>query len=122
MPGDAIRALWGEHSEIPVLNRIVAMADEFKVSAPAMKWRLANLDLISRTELPEDMELAAANAAAPSTDVTPALYNVEFVRRLHSAVEEGVLSLRKAGQILRTDTAGFAEICRSYGRQLTYDV
>lgn len=98
------------------------MADEFKVSAPAMKWRLANLDLISRSELPDDAELAAANRSAARNNVKPPLFNVEFVRRLHSAVEEGVLSLRKAGQILRTDTAGFAEICRSYGRQLTYDV
>jgi XRE family transcriptional regulator, fatty acid utilization regulator len=122
MPGDAVRAQWGEHTEIPMLNRIVVMADQFKVSAPAMKWRLANLDLISRNELPEDAELAAASTAAPNSDVTPALFNVEFVRRLHSAVEEGGLSLRKVGQILRTDTAGFAEICRSYGRQLTYDV
>lgn len=122
MPGDTILATWHDYVEIPLLDRIVIMADEFKVSPPAMKWRLANLNLIPRRELPPDADLTTATGATARVDVKPPLFNVEFVRRLHDAVEEGVLSLRKAAQILRTDTAGFAELCRSYGRQLTYDV
>jgi transcriptional regulator with XRE-family HTH domain/Zn-dependent peptidase ImmA (M78 family) len=122
MPSDSVRTAWDERGELPLIDRIVVLADDFKVSAPAMKWRVANLDLVARGALPEDAKLAAVAGTGGRPDVKPPLFNVEFVRRLHSAVEDGVLSLRKATQILATDTAGFAELCRSYGRQLTYDV
>jgi len=121
MPADAMRSAWTDLSESSIIERIVSMAEQFKVSAPAMKWRLENLCLLSKAELPQDAELLAAFRAAVRPDVRPAPFNLEFVRRMHTAVEEGVLSLRKATRILGTDTAGFAELCRSYGRQLTYD-
>jgi Zn-dependent peptidase ImmA (M78 family) len=121
MPSDAVRIAWNERGSVPSVERIVVMADEFKVSASAMKWRLANLELISRSERFGDAELPPAGASGRA-EVKPPLFNVEFVHRVHTAVEEGMLSLRKATQILATDTAGFAELCRSYGRQLTYDV
>lgn len=52
----------------------------------------------------------------------PLPYSLDFVSRLHTAVETGRLSLRKAADIVGVGLAGFEKLCRLYGRTLSYEV
>ncbi len=122
MPTDTLRALWTESASAPLTDRIIAMATAFGVSGPALKWRLLNLDLITRAELPDDNEIACSSAGTRGAESPPSPFNVNFVHRIHQAIEDGALSLRKAARILGLDAAGLSELCKSYGRALPYEV
>ncbi len=123
MPRRSIEESWAEHEGLPLVDRIRAMAARFGVTGPAMKWRLLKLDRVRQTDLPEDPEVGGVPIPGdPQDGVRPHLFNTRFVTRLHHAVEEGRLSVRKASRIAGTDTAGLADLFRSYGRTLSYDV
>lgn len=123
MPRRSVEECWAEHEVLPVVDRIRAMAARFGVTGPAMKWRLLNLDRLTSADLPEDSEVGGVPITGDQEDgVRPQLFNTRFVSRLHRAVEEGRLSVRKASRIAGTDTAGLADLFRSHGRTLSYDV
>ncbi len=123
MPRRSVEECWAEREELPLVDRIRAMAARFGVTGPAMKWRLLNLDQLTRADLPDDAEVGGVPIPGEREDgVRPQLFNTRFVNRLHRAVEEGRLSVRKASQIVGTDTAGLADLFRSHGRTLSYDV
>lgn len=122
MPSDSIRESWERYEDLALADRIAALADAFEVSGPAMKWRLHNLGLVARSALPEDAEIADSEKATQKRTPHPLPFNASFVHRIHRAVEEGDISVRKAARILDTDSAGLAELCRSYGRPLSYEI
>lgn len=120
MPADSVRSSWQELGAGDKAECIQAMAQRFGVSAPAMKWRLLNLRLVAKSALPGD---ALLSAVAPGDErATPLLFNAKFVGLVYQAVETGRLSLRKACTIMGTTSHGFAELCRSYGRVLSYEI
>lgn len=121
MPAESIRESWRELGDGELAERIHAMASLFHVSASAMKWRILNLELVKRNSLPSDVELAAKVGQFAGERSAPPQFNAKFVGLVYSAVEAGRLSLRKAAAIFGTSSHGFAEICRSYGRVLSYE-
>ena len=52
----------------------------------------------------------------------PLLFDREFIARMHGAVEEGHLSLRKAVGILGLTAEAFGELCAAFGLTLSYEV
>ena len=121
MPRASMLESWRDHEHLPLTERIVAMADEAGVSGPALKYRLLNLGLATKADLPDDVEIAQSRTLGERPEVRPLLFSASLVNLLHRAVEEGTLSVRKASRILGTDTAGLGELLRSYGRQLSYE-
>ena len=75
------------------------------------------LKLLKKSELPSD-----ADVRVPETGPDPQLFSLEFVTRIHAAVESGRLSLRKAAFVLGMGLADFADLCQAYGRPLSYEV
>jgi len=122
MPRASMLASWKDHEHLPLTERIVAMAAEAGVSGPALKYRLLNLGLAAKADLPDDAEIAQWKSQSERPEVPPLPFNASFINVLHRAVEEGTLSVRKASRILGTDTAGLGELFRSYGRQLSYEI
>lgn len=122
MPEDAVRVQWPEVPGEAIAARIALLADRFEVSAPAMKWRLVNLGLVNKKDVPSDADLASAMPHGPGSDVPPPPFNNRLVHHMHQAVEVGDLSLRKAAAILGTTSLGLAEVFRAHGRALSYEV
>jgi Zn-dependent peptidase ImmA (M78 family)/DNA-binding XRE family transcriptional regulator len=119
MPEDVVRAHWsGPAENLPALDRIRSLAHHFEVSGSAMKWRLFNLGLLKKSEIPSN----DADLSVPEDTPIPPLFSLEFVRQFHTAVESGRISLRKASSILGLSVVGFGELCRIYGRSLSYEV
>jgi Zn-dependent peptidase ImmA (M78 family) len=125
MPASVVVRLWREaesRSELAKEDVVASMADRFRVSAPALAWRLHNLELLDRTEaLPADPTLARAAAARPWELDPPPLFNRDFVVRVRVALEDGVLSFRRAARILDLDSSGLAEMFRAYGMPTPYE-
>jgi len=122
MPTETIRNLWNDRDQIPLASWMTATAAQLGVSGPALKWRMHNLGLVSRSGLPTDAELADAARGASRYDEKPLPFNASFVHRMYTGVESGRLSLRKASRLLSLDTTGFAALCEAYGRRLSYEV
>jgi hypothetical protein len=63
----------------------------------------------------------AVNAGEEPSD-PPLRFDRELTERIHGAVEDGELSLRKALKILGLGLEDFAELCSAYGLTLSYEV
>lgn len=117
MPAAMIRARWEQRGDGAYGEWLLATARVLKVSPIALEWRLVNLALLPKTQM-----LQVAGESADIFAATPSLFSAEFVARVHEAVEAGRLSLRRAATLLGLPLSAFAELCRSYGRPLSYDV
>jgi XRE family transcriptional regulator, fatty acid utilization regulator len=122
MPRATVQELWEARADTPLTEWLALAAAELRVSGPALKWRLVNLGYIAQEELPTDAEIVSVLAGRPQKVPKPQLFNASFVQRVHSAVESGLLSLRKASRLLGLDTAAFAGLCQAYGRQISYEI
>jgi len=116
MPTPIMKHRWEKRGEGDFEAWVMFTANALRVSAKALQWRLVALKLISKAAIVELMSDVA------SFDVLPRLFSAVFVERVHEAVEAGLLSLRKAASLLDLSLSAFAEVCRSYGRPLSYDV
>lgn len=125
MPARVVKQLWLERAtrpERPLKDVVAWMAGRFRVSAPAVAWRLHNLGVVDRTrELPPDSELSQATAPAQWERHSPPLFSREFVDRVRVALEDGTVSFRRAARILDLDSSGLAELFRAYGMSLPYE-
>jgi Zn-dependent peptidase ImmA (M78 family)/DNA-binding XRE family transcriptional regulator len=122
MPKATLHELWEHRPEGALHEWVALVAGRLGVSGPALKWRLLNLALVDKDDLPTDEAISEASDGSEVYGPTPQLFSATFVERVHTAVESGVLSLRKASHILGLNTREFADLCRSYGRQLSYEV
>jgi Zn-dependent peptidase ImmA (M78 family) len=122
MPEAVIAARWEARGTADLPEWANAAATALRVSGLALAWRLQNLGCVSK---PEGEALRTRLAATPgrkAADTLPPLFSREFITRVHSAVEAGRLSLRRAARLLEVEVAEFADICRTYGLSLSYDV
>ncbi|MGH7558116.1 MAG: helix-turn-helix domain-containing protein [Gemmatimonadota bacterium] len=120
MPESTLRDWLNSGSQVPPLTEWIALkAQELGVSSPALRWRLHNLGYISKSDLSREEELPKESLRVRDK---PQLFNASFVQRVYSAVESGMLSLRRASRLLGLDTVDFANLCKAYGRQLSYEV
>ncbi|MEQ8329909.1 MAG: helix-turn-helix domain-containing protein [Longimicrobiales bacterium] len=122
LPEPSVRELWAARPDGSPTEWMAATAQRFRVSGPALKCRLLRLGLVEEGGLPGDEALARAAGAVERFGPVPQLFNATFAERVHTAVESGRLSLRRASRILGLELADFAELLRSYGRPLSYEV
>ena len=116
MPESAVRSRWAQRGNSELRDWVAGTARMFRVSPVALQWRLVNLGLLSKAEMVE----VVGNGADPFAP-QPSLFSAAFVARIHEAVEAGRLSLRRAAGLLGLSLSAFADVCRSYGRPLSYD-
>jgi XRE family transcriptional regulator, fatty acid utilization regulator len=116
MPEAVVSARWHRRGDVDVANWVLATANSLKVSASALQWRLVNLKMMSKAAIQHLMN------EVDGFDVLPLLFSAAFIERVHEAVESGRLSLRRAAGLLGLTLEAFADLCRSYGRPLSYDV
>lgn len=122
MPRETVRELVKARAGTALTEWVALAAAELRVTGPALNWRLINLGYIGQEELATDTESVSALAIHPEKVPKPQLFNASFVQRVYSAVESGLLSLRKASRLLDLDIAAFGRLCQAYGRQLSYEV
>jgi XRE family transcriptional regulator, fatty acid utilization regulator len=115
MPETVVRARWAEREDKDVEKWTLATARRFRVSPIALQWRLYALRLAAQPDTGHKL----VESRTPF-EPTPTLFNAVFVGRVHDAVEDGRLSLRRAAAVLGMNLKDFAQLCATYGRQLSY--
>ncbi len=122
MPADVVTDLWQRRGDADLYEWLNETATSLRVTAVALKWRLKVLALLTKREVEalDDRRLAANGGRCGERSPLP--FNREFVTRVYEAVEAGNLSLRKAVRLLHQSLSEFAELCRAYGLDLTYEI
>jgi transcriptional regulator with XRE-family HTH domain len=122
MPADVVRQRWEQRGDTQLAEWLNTVATSLRVTSIALKWRLVVLGLLSKPEAEAvDDRRLAANGGQES-DATPLAFGQEFIARVHGAVEEGHLSLRRAVQLLGITAREFSDLCAAYGVALSYEV
>ena len=116
MPEPVVRARWATRGDVPVRDWLIATATSLRVSPSALQWHIHNLGLLGRAAM-VDVAGNGGDSFAPQ----PLLFSAAFMARVQEAVESGRLSLRRAAGLLGLSLSAFADVCRSYGRPLSYD-
>jgi Zn-dependent peptidase ImmA (M78 family) len=92
---------------------IIAAAKDFRVSGDALYWRLVNTGLLPKLA-PIDHKLLS-RSDEDDRNGKPNHYSAEFVRRLHSVLHHGLVSVRKAAALLDCEPNDLREIVSAYG-------
>jgi Zn-dependent peptidase ImmA (M78 family)/DNA-binding XRE family transcriptional regulator len=116
MPYEVVSKRWpSRQPNQDIHDAILALAKDLHVSGSAMFWRLVNTSLLSKSEL----ESVDADKLSRPDDNDPAgrpnPFNADFVRRLHAVLQRGLLSARKASELLDCDPDDLRTICAAYG-------
>ncbi|HYW12820.1 MAG TPA: XRE family transcriptional regulator [Longimicrobium sp.] len=121
MPAPVVAARWAERGGEALPLWMSRTAAAFRVSVPALQWRLVNLGRLSRAEL-QEIGAVPRQPASGAQPTMPLLFSRRFVERVADAVEAGRLSLRRAAGLLGLSMAELAELCASHGCRLSYEL
>lgn len=98
---------------------INARADALKVTAQALKWRLVALELLKRPQVQDIRDAALRNNGreAPAADQVPPLFSHKFMVVLGQALDQGLVSLRRAAGLLDLDIDALSALFVEHGLQ-----
>jgi XRE family transcriptional regulator, fatty acid utilization regulator len=116
MPYEVVSKRWqSRQPSQDIHDAILQSAKELRVSGVAMYWRLVNTNLLSKSEQDsvDTDKLSRPDDNDPSG--RPNIFNAEFVRRLYAVLQRGLLSARKASELLDCDPDDLGSICADYG-------
>ena len=123
MPARVLKPAWDSEADSgDIHDRINGVASQFKVSSQACKWRLFNLELLSKSELDgiDDWRLSR-NGDARCGDRERPLFSASFVERLSVALDTGRLSVKRAAALLGVSVTLLAEILQAYGHETYFE-
>jgi Zn-dependent peptidase ImmA (M78 family)/transcriptional regulator with XRE-family HTH domain len=115
MPNNSLIKLIKDYNDI---NHLCEVAAKLKVAPVALSWRLFNLKLIDdkvRLNLSHQKQL-------PSTSNIPQRFSFSFVKMLHSALEHGGVSARKAAKAVGLGLGDLIELFSQYNLNAPYDL
>ena len=119
MPAAVLTPAWeADASAGEMHDRINMVAERFKVSSQACKWRLDNLGLLSKGEVESiDTGLLATerNSACRETDVPP--FSRLFAQRIATALNDGRLSVKRAAGVVGASPRSLAQMLQGYGHE-----
>lgn len=123
MPERALAPRWQARGEREIHAWLNATASELLVTAVALKWRLVQLGWLGKADLLDirDAKLTA-NGRPKKDQPVPKLFGPEFIQRLHAALAEGDLSVRRAASLLDMTIEDLADLFRTYELTVPFDL
>lgn len=123
MPAETLERAWEATSAVgDVAERLNAVAREMRVSAPACKWRLRNVGLLSRTYVEAtDGGLLATRGRQACRDREVPLFSGQFLGRIALALDAGRLSVRRAIKLLGVSMTELAQALQAYGHKTYFE-
>ena len=118
MPAADMRARWtARHEQTDVHDWLNATAAHFRVSTVACKWRLHNLDCISKADLLDiDDRRLAIGSHMPVRG-----FSERFVHRIATALDAGRLSAKRTASLLAISLSDLAALLQSYGVEPSFE-
>jgi Zn-dependent peptidase ImmA (M78 family)/DNA-binding XRE family transcriptional regulator len=122
LPEPALLPRWQARDGDEIHDWLNATASDFLVTAKALKWRLANLGWLSRSDLQHIHEARLTfNGRPRNRQSLPPLFSLDFVQRLHTGVAAGQLSVRRAAEIFDLTMAAMTDLFRSHDLAVPFD-
>lgn len=123
MPERMLLPRWRERGEREIHEWLNSTAIDFLITAMALKWRLINLGWLTKADLPKinDAKLTF-NGRPQDQQPLPELFNTEFVRRLHTGLSQGQLSVRRVAEILDLTIEALAVLFREHKLSAPFDM
>lgn len=100
------------------IKHLSEVADRLSVTSSALSWRLFNLKLI---DAPTRSKLAQYKRT-DSKNSTPLSFSTSFVKMLHSALDTGGLSARKAAKSLGMSLSGLVALFAAYDMPAPFEL
>jgi Zn-dependent peptidase ImmA (M78 family) len=126
MPESRIRAYWERRPDAEDIHTwLNDTAQRFAVTAQALKFRLIQLNLLSKTdEFEIDDNRLTWNGVRPEARTLPPLFSRPFMERVRWALEQGHVSARKAAKLLgETMTVeDLAELLAQHGMEVPFEL
>jgi Zn-dependent peptidase ImmA (M78 family)/DNA-binding XRE family transcriptional regulator len=123
MPAEQVKRQWGFRGACEIHEWLNELGLYFQVTAKAMKWRCVNLELLSEADLSGINDaLLTFNGRSPERETKPRLFSKRFVERIHWALDNGALSVRKASRILGMTIDDIADLIRDHGLTVPFDL
>ena len=114
VPSDQLKRRWATRQpNQDIYDWIIAAAKDFQVSGEALYWRLINTGLLSKLERVDINRLSRSDK--DDQNERPNRYSAQFVRQLHSVLDRGLVSVRKAADLLECEPYDLTEIVSAYG-------
>ncbi len=123
MPGQILCQKWERQSEATDIHqRIKEIAADFRVSGTACKWRLRNLEVLTRSDLAEidDRRLAANGHSTDPPPEVPA-FSKPFIDRVALALDTGRLSVKRAASLLDLSLPDLVSLIRGHGHETYFE-
>ena len=126
MPAGALKRFgdWSNLAEEVLIARLNAAADELRVTASALKWRLVALGALkpaAARALP-DAALRNNGREGAIEDVPPVLFSKPFVEVIGAAIDKGHVSIRRIARLLALTVEGLAELFTAHGVVRPFDL
>jgi Zn-dependent peptidase ImmA (M78 family)/DNA-binding XRE family transcriptional regulator len=113
-------AALGRDELVKKLNRV---ADELRVTASALKWRLVGLHRVTRARTQEIPDAALRdNGQRVATVEPPPLFSKPFVEVIARALDDGRISARRAADLLDLALDDLPDLFRDHGIKATVEL
>ncbi|MBZ9696467.1 MULTISPECIES: helix-turn-helix domain-containing protein [unclassified Mesorhizobium] len=122
MPSDVL-SRYGDWSKLEgeeLVTRLNMAADELRVTASALRWRLVGLGWIGKG-LAED-RLRNNGRAKPAEERLPHLFSKSFVEVIAKATQEGRVAIRRVSYLLGLSIDDLAELFMVHGVEAPYEL
>lgn len=119
MPRKSLKPHWDDAISMEIHSRINAVAAKFGVSGIALYWRLLNLNWITKDidrEINFDRLKNYGLKPGIQGEEMPRLYSEVFVENLYQVLDKGLVSLRKAAEILDCHTEAIEDLLEECGK------
>lgn len=115
---------WSTLGRDELFAKLNDVADGLRVTASALKWRLAGLHRIARAHVQEIPDAALRNNGHRCVVAEPAppLFSKPFVEVIARALDEGRLSARKAADLLDVTIDDLADLFQAHGIEAMVDL
>ena len=106
---------WADLPEEDLIRRLNAVADDFHVTSSALRWRLVALGELTAAAARSLPEPALWNNGHEAVNTpAPPLFSKPFVEVLALAIDEGLVSVRRAAALLDTTVEEVGDLFRMH--------
>lgn len=119
----AIETHWNTINKPEIHRWLNDTAAKLGVTAIALFWRMRNLGCISSGDaLQISEDRLTWNGRVPSRRELPKLYSEKYVNRLREGIERGLISVRRAAEVLDCTIDDLKDLIESYGLTAPFDL
>ena len=122
MPENTLRKLLKRaphYGDTEWLTWVDESALKLRVSAPALQWRLVQLDLLPKKAVDNSHRLVIEDE---TVEERPRRFSSDFVRVLSHGIEDGRISVRRASALVSLSVDKLADLFREYSLEVPFEI